>query len=117
DMPVPSPETHPFLSHYQQGPNYHRTLRQIEEGRQKGLPGWEHGDPKDFFNPSEEHIREYLRLNDKTPDVAWVYTVVAVVLNILVIYDAIAGPAYALGTPPKVQVPPPAPALGEGAPP
>jgi hypothetical protein len=31
---------------------------------------------------------------DKTWDLAWVYTVIAGVLNILVIYDALAGPAF-----------------------
>ncbi len=33
---------------------------------------------------------------DKTWDLGWIYTVIAGVLNIMVIYDAIAGPAYVL---------------------
>jgi hypothetical protein len=45
---------------------------------------------------NEGKINEYLTNSDKTPDVAWVYTVIAGVLNILVIYDAFAGPAYVL---------------------
>lgn len=45
--------------------------------------------------PADEgKINTYLTNSDKTPDVAWVYTVIAGVLNILVIYDAFAGPAY-----------------------
>ena len=43
----------------------------------------------------EDDTNEYLMVRDKTPDVAWVYTVVAGILNILVIYDAFAGPAHA----------------------
>ena len=44
----------------------------------------------------EGKTNAYLTNSDKTPDVAWVYTVIAGVLNILVIYDAFAGPAYVL---------------------
>lgn len=44
--------------------------------------------------PSEEEQNTQLRNSDKTPDLAWMYTVIASVLNILVIYDALAGPAY-----------------------
>ena len=35
-----------------------------------------------------------LRNSDKSPDLGWMYTVIAGVLNILVIYDALAGPAH-----------------------
>jgi hypothetical protein len=42
----------------------------------------------------DERMGQVLAKSDKTPDVAWVYTVIAGVLNILVIYDAFAGPAY-----------------------
>jgi hypothetical protein len=34
----------------------------------------------------------FLVNSDKTPDLGWVYTVIAGMLNILVIYDAYAGP-------------------------
>ncbi len=68
DLPVPSEQTSPFWHHFQRGP------RNFDD------------EPKDW---------EYIRIRDKTVDVAWVYTVVAGVLNILVIYDAFAGPAYA----------------------
>ena len=45
--------------------------------------------------PASEHIlNDMQRKSDKTWDLAWVYTVIAGVLNILVIYDAVAGPAF-----------------------
>jgi hypothetical protein len=49
--------------------------------------------------PSETELNDYLRDHDKTPDLAWVYTVIAGMLNILVIYDAFAGPAYGASVP------------------
>jgi hypothetical protein len=49
--------------------------------------------------PVSEHILNDLqRKSDKTWDLAWVYTVIAGVLNILVIYDAVAGPAFGPST-------------------
>jgi hypothetical protein len=39
-------------------------------------------------------LNDLQRSSDKTWDLAWVYTVIAGVLNILVIYDAFAGPAF-----------------------
>jgi hypothetical protein len=68
-LPVPSKETSPFWHNFQRGPR----------GRE-----------------DEIAYNEYLTNSDKMPDVAWVYTVIAGVLNILVIYDAYAGPAYNL---------------------
>jgi hypothetical protein len=44
--------------------------------------------------PSETEINDFLKSSDKTPDLGWIYTVIAGVLNILVIYDAYAGPAF-----------------------
>jgi hypothetical protein len=44
--------------------------------------------------PTYDELNDYLREHDKTPDLGWVYTVIAGVLNILVIYDAFAGPAF-----------------------
>jgi hypothetical protein len=58
--------------------------------------------------PTIERINELQRDSDKTWDLGWVYTVIAGVLNVLVIYDALAGPAFREakaappgGTPPK----------------
>jgi hypothetical protein len=44
--------------------------------------------------PTENEINDQLRNSDKEPDLGWMYTVIAGVLNILVIYDALAGPAF-----------------------
>jgi hypothetical protein len=46
--------------------------------------------------PSDMVLNEIQRNDDKIWDLAWVYTVIAGVLNILVIYDALAGPAFTL---------------------
>lgn len=42
----------------------------------------------------EERLNEYQRDGDKRWDLGWVYTVIAGVLNVLVICDALAGPAF-----------------------
>lgn len=44
--------------------------------------------------PTERAISDFWVDSDKTPDLGWIYTVIAGVLNILVIYDAYAGPAF-----------------------
>ena len=44
--------------------------------------------------PSEQEINDLQRDDDKHWDLGWVYTVIAGVLNVLVIYDALAGPAF-----------------------
>lgn len=67
DWPVPSAEKSEFWHTFQKG-------------------------PRDFRDENDLNI--YLTNRDKTPDLAWVYTVIAGVLNVLVIYDAYAGPAY-----------------------
>jgi hypothetical protein len=46
--------------------------------------------------PKEEDINKKQTNGDRTWDLAWVYTVIAGVLNIMVIYDAAAGPAFRL---------------------
>ena len=45
--------------------------------------------------PSEDELNKLQREGDKSWDLGWVYTVVAGMLNILVIYDAYAGPVLA----------------------
>jgi len=48
----------------------------------------------DFEREPPEKILNQLQADgDKTWDLAWVYTVIAGALNVLVIYDAVAGPA------------------------
>jgi hypothetical protein len=44
--------------------------------------------------PSVDAVNAFLVNSDKTPDLGWIYTVIAGMLNVLVIYDAYAGPAY-----------------------
>jgi hypothetical protein len=51
----------------------------------------------DFMRePSGAAINVLNNAGDKRLELAWVYTVIAGVLNILVIYDAVAGPAFGL---------------------
>ncbi len=47
--------------------------------------------------PTEEESNLMQNHNDKTWDLGWVYTVIAGVLNVMVIYDALVGPAYIPG--------------------
>jgi hypothetical protein len=48
---------------------------------------------KDYMAaPNEKQLNDLQRGEDKTWDLGWVYTVIAGVLNMLVIYDALAGP-------------------------
>lgn len=44
--------------------------------------------------PSESELNKLQQDSDKHWDLGWVYTVIAGVLNVLVIYDALAGPAF-----------------------
>jgi hypothetical protein len=45
-------------------------------------------------HPDWEVTRFQVNSEKKMPDLGWIYTVIAGMLNILVIYDAFAGPAY-----------------------
>lgn len=83
-LPTPAEETSQFWHNFQKGPR------------------------------SEDELNKYLTNSDKTPDVAWVYTVIAGVLNILVIYDAYAGAAFGAVGPAPVR--PPEPQLTGSAP-
>jgi hypothetical protein len=47
--------------------------------------------------PDENKVNEFLVNSDKTPDLGWVYTVIAGMLNLLVMYDAYAGPMIVAG--------------------
>jgi hypothetical protein len=59
--------------------------------------------------PHEEELNQFLVNSDKTPDLGWIYTVIAGMLNVLVIYDAYAGPAYGPRIPRPVKDNAPAP--------
>ncbi len=52
-------------------------------------------------SPPERVLNELQTEGDKTWDLGWVYTVIAGVLNLLVIYDAAAGPALGVGVVPE----------------
>lgn len=57
----------------------------------------EHGDPLlgDFERtPSEAALNAVHTSGDKLLELGWVFTVIAGVLNVMVIYDALAGPAF-----------------------
>jgi hypothetical protein len=59
------------------------------------LHGFERQPPENKNRETgEDGLNELQTKGDKTWDLAWVYTVIAGVLNILVIYDAYAGPAF-----------------------
>ena len=45
--------------------------------------------------PPEPLVNQIQNEDDKKWDLGWVFTVIAGVLNIMVIYDALAGPAFA----------------------
>jgi TM2 domain-containing membrane protein YozV len=66
---------------------------------------WAHGDAQDKPDPwlgnfqrtpSEAALNAVHTSGDKLMELGWVYTVIAGVLNIMVIYDALAGPAFLL---------------------
>jgi hypothetical protein len=80
---VPAEQTSPFLHNYQRQPR------------------------------NEDDVNKFLVNSDKTPDLGWIYTVIAGMLNILVIYDAYAGPAYGPRIPREPKDKPP---LQEAAP-
>lgn len=71
--------------------------------------------------PTEDELNDLQRRSSKRWDLGWVYTVIAGVLNLLVIYDALAGPMFrdppkwveqleGAGTLPPGGEPPPPPA-------
>ncbi len=68
--PLPDKENHTFWHDFQRGP--------MDPDRRA----------------FEDAVNKFYVESDKTPDLAWVYTVVAGMLNILVIYDAYAGPVF-----------------------
>ena len=67
-------------------------------------------------DPGDAVLNELQTNGDKTWDLGWVYTVIAGVLNILVIYDAFAGPAFGAAPKPAAPKPDEAPALEKATP-
>jgi hypothetical protein len=70
---------------------------------EQALAEWRQGKPPHpvfgalMRPPDQEDQNKLLQRSDKKPDLGWMYTVIAGVLNILVIYDAFAGPAFGAG--------------------
>lgn len=62
--------------------------------------------------PSEDVLNQLQRDGNKRWDLAWVYTLIAGALNVLVIYDALAGPSVRDDQEPKPQNPPTPPTGG-----
>lgn len=62
--------------------------------------------------PPEEMLNHLQRDGNKRWDLGWVFTVIAGVLNLLVIYDALAGPMFRDEDEPEAATPPPAPPKG-----
>lgn len=57
--------------------------------------------------PSQRALNALHTAGDKRLDLGWVYTVIAGVLNIMIIYDALAGPAFLLPEKETLATPPP----------
>jgi hypothetical protein len=81
-LPTPSAEKSVFWHYFQHAPP--------ERPEDKGYKPYEHWEGKS--------LTELQRDGDKTWDLGWVYTVIAGVLNLLVIYDAFAGPATGIAS-------------------
>lgn len=66
--------------------------------------------------PPDEELQRLQRDGNKRWDLGWVYTLIAGVLNLLVIYDALAGPAVKDDEKENEEKPPEPPAKPEGQP-
>lgn len=80
DIPLPGSKESTFLRNLQREP-------QTRE-RDRRRPDFDAAAPN-----AEDQLNQFLQERDKLPDLGWAYTVIAGVLNLLVIYDAFAGPA------------------------
>lgn len=78
--------TGPVFGNWQRTPLYEYREQSIRDNIPQGTPA-----PIDW--PGET-LNEMQTNSDKTWDLAWVYTVIAGVLNVMVMYDAYAGPAF-----------------------
>jgi len=91
DLPVPSEQASSFWHDFQRAPYERRA------GPHQG-PRTGYEAPFDWPGKT---LNEIQAEGDKTWDLAWVYTVIAGVLNVLVIYDAVAGPALGIALEPR----------------
>jgi hypothetical protein len=84
-------------------------LQEEAKGLERGLRSgtWEGNPILGQFEraPTEEALNALNTSRGKELELGWVYTVIAGVLNIMVIYDAMAGPAFPGGIKPAVPTP------------
>ena len=71
EKPIPGEDRWPFLKTYMKAPGNNPNV-----------------------TPNETQVNNFIRDSDKMPDLGLICTIIAGVLNILVIYDAYAGPAF-----------------------
>ncbi len=83
DKPVPSEQTSFFWHNFERTPPERRAKKDQQPGPEEAPWDWQ-----------GKTLNELQVESGKTWDLAWVYTVIAGVLNVLVIYDAAAGPAF-----------------------
>jgi hypothetical protein len=83
DKPAPAEETNFFWHNFERTPPERRAKKDQRPGPDEAPWDW----PGKTLNEVQVE-------SGKTWDLAWVYTVIAGVLNVLVIYDAAAGPAF-----------------------
>jgi hypothetical protein len=69
-------------------------LWQFYDMKMPDTPFWHDYQRGPRSRAEEEELNEFVISSDKTPDLGWVYTVIAGMLNVLVVYDAFAGPAF-----------------------
>jgi Family of unknown function (DUF6677) len=92
DLPMPSEQKSPFWHDFERAPYERRVLSENQ------TPRVAYEAP---YHWSGKTLNEIQAEGDKTWDLAWVYTVIAGVLNVLVIYDAAAGPALGIALEPR----------------
>jgi hypothetical protein len=83
EKPVPSEQNSFFWHNFERTPPERRAKKDQQAGPEEAPWDWQ-----------GKTLNELQVESGKTWDLAWVYTVIAGVLNVLVIYDAAAGPAF-----------------------
>jgi hypothetical protein len=81
----------------QQADHYRRKAEELEHDPSRGLPILGQFQRE----PSQTILAIVHNAGDKRLELGWVYAVIAGVLNIMVIYDALAGPAFLLSSEPS----------------
>ena len=92
NLPAPSEQTSPFWHDFERAPYERRVFSPHQ------TPHATYEAPYDWPGKT---LNEIQAEGNKTWDLAWVYTVIAGVLNVLVIYDAVAGPALGVAMEPR----------------